>query len=226
MSDAVSALPSNTTNLFTGGEDSESLEVNENSGKLSKLALEQLSLLRYRKTLDLRFKNITSLENFPNLIDLQTLDLSSNKITSVEHLPDLINLQVLRLNLNKITSLEHFPKLTNLRTLDLSHNKITSVEHLSELTNLCELDLSHNKITSVEHLSQLTNLRRLFLDGNPITDLPDEILKRRGGHLVIYLNGCPLSEDCKKKLRKLNNKHLTLMLGVSVTPIRLTSSTT
>jgi leucine-rich repeat-containing protein 49 len=150
----------------------------------------RLRLLNYQNNL---IKQITNLENLPNLIflDLYNNQLTSlegplscvkglrvlmagkNKIDRIANLPTLRRLDVLDLHSNDIKLIEGLDGLTDLRVLNLAGNRISIVNNLQSLSSLTELNLRRNRIRSVHGLDQLPALQRIFLSHNLIQSFSD-----------------------------------------------------
>ena len=114
-------------------------------------------------TLNLIGKNITTLEGFPVLPNLQSLYLDGNQLTTLEGFPVLPNLQSLRLTFNQLTTLEGLPVLPNLQSLRLDYNQLTTLDGFPVLPNLQSLRLDYNHLTTLEGFPFFPNLKKLLL---------------------------------------------------------------
>ena len=133
--------------------------------------------------------DISGLENFTNLVDL---NLSYHAITDISPLAGLTKLTNLSLGGNPVADITPLAGLTNLGSLTLfscqaqdytplanltglgmllmEYSTISDVSMLSGLTELWWLGLANTQVSDVSALSTLTNLRKLQLAGCPISD--------------------------------------------------------
>ena len=126
--------------------------------------------------LDLSGKNIvdiTGIEQFPNLIELQLYD---NKIENINSLRNNSNIELLNLNTNNLdnTDIQVIATMTGLKAIGVGNNKqIEDITPLFVLTNLEELNAYDNSIEDVTGIEKLLNLEKLNLQGNKITEYPE-----------------------------------------------------
>lgn len=98
---------------------------------------------------------------------LRLLNYQNNRIRQISNLENLPNLIFLDLYNNQITSLDGpLQTAKGLRVLMAGKNKINEIKNLSGLKKLDVLDLHSNEIKSIEGLDGLTELRVLNLAGN------------------------------------------------------------
>ena len=94
--------------------------VGSQSRVAKKLKLDSLVNLT---TLNLRFSNISVIENLDSLVNLTALYLDNNNISVIENLDSLVNLEILGLENNNLTTTE-FNKLNTWAILAPSNGKI------------------------------------------------------------------------------------------------------
>lgn len=100
---------------------------------------------------------------------LRLLNYQNNRIRQISNLENLPNLIFLDLYNNQITSLDGpLQTAKGLRVLMAGKNKINEIKNLSGLKKLDVLDLHSNEIKSIEGLDGLTELRVLNLAGNSL----------------------------------------------------------
>jgi len=112
-------------------------------------------------------KNLSGIENFTSLNDL---NLNHNDIKDIKPLEGLTNLTELSLVGTSIDNVQPLSGLINLTSLDLGANKISNIEPLKGLVNLTSLNLATNLIADIESLKGLVNLTNLDLAANEIED--------------------------------------------------------
>ncbi|WP_332695467.1 leucine-rich repeat domain-containing protein [Halalkalibacter lacteus] len=122
-------------------------------------------------TLNLRGRQIESLDDLRHFPNLQQLNVRENAIQDLEPLQYTPNLEELDIEENFIVDLSPLASLTRLRTLDAETNQIESIEPLANLTGLVDLNLRNNRITSLEPLENLTYLEILNVRDNQIEDI-------------------------------------------------------
>ena len=118
-----------------------------------------------------KITDITEIEGFSELTDLEELDLSKNNISEIKGLETLKNLKILKLNKNSIKKIEGIENLTNLEELWLNYNKIVKIEGLDSLIKLNKLVLYVNYITEIEGFDNLSNLTSLDISLNPFHEI-------------------------------------------------------
>ena len=122
----------------------------ENANEIIKARVESLSSLNCR---DRGVSDVSSLENFTGLRDL---DISHNSISDISSLKNLDKLLSLRFYSNQIRNIAPLKNLTRLTYLDLWNNSISDIAALRNLNNLSYLDIGKNYITdfsAIDHLS-------------------------------------------------------------------------
>ena len=134
------------------------------------------------KNLNLSANPIKDLKPIENLTSLENLQLYyglliysgieyNNEIKNVDVIGNLTNLYRLDITNCKIEDISFLANLNNLVSLDLQQNQISDISPLKNLTNLAYLDLGSNKISNINDLSNLINLNTLILQNNLITDI-------------------------------------------------------
>lgn len=102
--------------------------------------------------------------------NLTFFDLSLCELSSLEPFAELTQLQHLYLRRNGITDITPLTGMTWIAYLDFGENQLTDISGLENLTELYFLGLSSNQITDISPLAGLTKLELVLLDGNPIKD--------------------------------------------------------
>ncbi|KAJ1487275.1 hypothetical protein T484DRAFT_1889437, partial [Baffinella frigidus] len=102
---------------------------------------------------------------------LRRLSLPHNDLTSLETFPPLPNLQELFLQNNRISSLGNLSAVPRVRRVWLFSNQLRSARGIAVLQDLRELWLQDNLLSDLDALQGLIHLRRLALGGNPLADL-------------------------------------------------------
>ena len=110
----------------------------------------------------------TDIETYLNSLseDILTINIEFKDITSLPDLTRFKNLKELNCSNNQLTSLPTLPQ--NLKELYCFNNQLTSLPTLPQ--NLKELYCSNNQLTSLPTLQQ--NLKKLFCSINQLTSLP------------------------------------------------------
>ncbi len=121
--------------------------------------------------LDMSYNNIKDISLLQNLTKLEYLGLASNQIEEITSLQNLTNLNRLILNSNNIKDISPLQKLIKLTDLQLNNNQIENITPVQSLINLWSLDLGVNQIEEITSLQNLTNLSRLSLSENNIKDI-------------------------------------------------------
>ncbi len=117
--------------------------------------------------LNVRQKNIASLEGINSFINLTSLNCERNNLTGL-NLSNLTNLTELNCNDNQITAL-NVSVLPNLTKLNCYRNQLSSL-NVSSLSNLIELNCGRNNLTSLI-VSGASNLEKIACDINQLTTL-------------------------------------------------------
>lgn len=146
------------------------------------------AFLRSIATLDLRNKDVQSLEPLAHLPQLQTLLLAHNRITDLRPLPKLTALGHLDLSGNGLTGIAALAPLTQLTRLDLSDNPITDIRALAALPLLTGLSLDRTGVSDPQPLRFLVALTRLTLSGNGLTGAQIEPLTALGNLTLLDLS--------------------------------------
>lgn len=135
--------------------------------------LDDLALLPYLQTLQIRNYTFTDLSCLASLVALQELDLTGCRFPAAElqvvaKLPELQKLSLSDCGLSTIADLAD---ARGLKYLDLSGNTLRNLEVLSPMTGLQEIYLQHNAVTKLDALSPISSLEKLDISYNSVTDL-------------------------------------------------------
>ena len=82
--------------------------------------------------------------NWADFLNSVQLDLKKRQITSIQGIEKLTNTKILDLSNNLITSIEGIENLTTLEKLYISNNQIVSILPIEKLAILTDLNLSKN----------------------------------------------------------------------------------
>lgn len=180
---------------------------------------------------DSKIADLTGLENFTNLTNL---NLSGNAVTNATSISELTKIQTLNIADNPINEsilgtleglttlkelnmsntqlsgdqLNYLKNLTNLKTLILAKNNISTVESISGLTGITKLDISVNKsFTDFTQLTSFVNLTELNVSGTGITTFsgPSGTTVPDGIELLVNL----------EKLYAQDNSNITTTAGIN-----------
>jgi Leucine-rich repeat (LRR) protein len=174
---------------------------------------------QFLKFLDLGenfIKNLSDLENFPNLKYLYGLRLTENQIEVLErnHLVHLKNLQIVNLSKNRIRLIDRetfinnnflqairldgnhlknidymFENLTQLVFLNMSENSLEVFDYENFPKNLQFLDISKNQINVIKNPNEISqNLKTLNLGYNHLTEISAFVLPRNLEDLYLQRN--------------------------------------
>lgn len=122
------------------------------------------------ENLELHFHAITDISPLAGLTKLTNLSLGGNPVADIKPLSGLANLGSLTLFNCQAQDYTPLANLTGLGMLLLEHSTISDVSMLSGLTELWWLSLTNTQVSDVSPLAGLTNLRQLQLSGCPISD--------------------------------------------------------
>lgn len=134
-------------------------------------SLEGLALSRKLRELYLGGTKLTSLEGVTLPQGLWKLDLRRTALTSLAGVDLPQGLQELYLGDTKLTSLKDVTLPQELRRLYLNDTKLTSLKDVALPQELQELYLTRTKLTSLEGVSLPQDLQRLDLDDTELTSL-------------------------------------------------------
>lgn len=174
---------------------------------------------QFLKFLDLGenfIKNLSDLENFPNLKYLYGLRLTENQIEGLErnHFVHLKNLQIVNLSKNRIRNIDReaftannflqairvdgnaiknidymFENLTQLVFLNISENSLEVFDYENFPKNLEFLDISKNQINVIKNPNEISqNLKTLNLNYNHLTEISAFVLPRNLEDLYLQRN--------------------------------------
>lgn len=125
--------------------------------------------------------DITGLENFDNLIDL---NISNNKdIKTIDPLKYISRMEVLNASETSIgDNITAIEKFDNIKTLLLNNIGMTKIDSINKLTNnkrekeeeltLLELDVSANSLKNIDGIENITSLKILSATSNNLTEIP------------------------------------------------------
>ncbi len=122
------------------------------------------------ENLELHFHAITDISPLAGLTKLTNLSLGGNPVADITPLAGLTSLGSLTLFNCQAQDYTPLANLTGLGMLLLEHSTISDVSMLSGLTELWWLGLANTQVSDVSPLAGLTNLRQLQLSGCPISD--------------------------------------------------------
>ncbi|GAX73782.1 hypothetical protein CEUSTIGMA_g1233.t1 [Chlamydomonas eustigma] len=125
--------------------------------------------------------------NLGCLSGLRSLFLQNNDITRVDGFTGLVNLQELVLDRNKIRYIDPdvFSHLSRLRELRMEENGLRSLANLQSLSSLQSLHVGFNRISEaidIDRLQGLVSLVEINLVNNPIT--------RKQAYRALLINRC------------------------------------
>ncbi len=190
-------------------EEPETTEIACNDVNLYDALVEELDEYVYSSDRNTKIIKVVTTD-INSIKQLKLTGKSTAKITDLTGLENFTNLENLNLSGNNITSVTPISGLTTLRTLNISGNEtaISDIEELSNLTNLINVNFASSKLTNVEFMRNYTNLQTLDVSGNGISSL--EPLKSISSLLEINIanNGSfsRLEDDifCHSALTKLD----------------------
>ena len=165
----------NDENLYNALVDQLSEKIIEKNDENKEISISNTDIETITK-LDLAGKNIediSGLENFANLVELQLYD---NKIQKITSLRNNNTIEILNLNTNQLdnTDIQDIATMSNLKAIGIGNNKeISNIIPLFVLTNLEELNAYDNSIEDVTGIENMTGLNKLNLQGNSIKEIPE-----------------------------------------------------
>ncbi len=122
------------------------------------------------ENLELHFHAITDISPLAGLTKLTNLSLGGNPVADIKPLSGLANLGSLTLFNCQAQDYTPLANLTGLGMLLLEHSTISDVSMLSGLTELWWLGLANTQVSDVSPLSTLTKLKKLQLAECPVSD--------------------------------------------------------
>jgi Leucine-rich repeat (LRR) protein len=156
--------------------------------------LENLPNLKYLYGLRLTENQIETLEknHFVHLKNLQIVNLSKNRIRHIEREAFAANefLQAIRLDGNSIKNIDYmFENLTQLVFLNISENALEVFDYENFPKNLQFLDISKNQINVIKNPNEISqNLKTLNLNYNHLTEISAFVLPRNLEDLYLQSN--------------------------------------
>ena len=150
------------------------------------------STVKYKKSINLCSKSITSISQDAKDLKAQSIILCCNQLSSLPQFG--INLKVLNLSRNQLKSLpEHLFNCLQLVELDLSFNRISRLSRsIGKMINLKKLSLSNNCLGEIpQDIGQCSRLEVLNLSNNCIYTIPAEFSYLESVKTVL-LEGNPL----------------------------------
>ncbi len=115
--------------------------------------------------IDMGIKDLSGLEYFTSLLQINCSKNSLGKLPSLNTLKGLTHLWAEECGLTELPEINH---LTNLQVFDVKSNSISVLPNLSGLTSLKYFDCSINKINLMPDLSTLVNLESFYCYRNKI----------------------------------------------------------
>lgn len=196
--------------------------LNKPNGDLTIVDVESIT------SLDINYKDITSLDGIQNLKNLESLNLRNNKITDIRPLSNLSKLKDLYLSENKISDLSSLKNLSNLEYLSLEGNEIKEIDSLGKLKNLQTLNLTRNNIKYIKGISSAKALKNLSLSFNEIKSL--EELSSLNNLTILNLNNNnitsvnPLSTLCNLQILNISYNQISDISSIRNLPeLKLTN---
>jgi Leucine-rich repeat (LRR) protein len=156
--------------------------------------LENLPNLKYLYGLRLTENQIETLEknHFVHLKNLQIVNLSKNRIRHIDRETFAANefLQAIRLDGNSIKNIDYmFENLTQLVFLNISENHLEIFDYENFPKNLQFLDISKNQINVIKNPNEISqNLKTLKLNYNHLTEISAFVLPRNLEDLNLQSN--------------------------------------
>lgn len=172
--------------------------------------------------LDLSQQQLTKIpEIVSKLTNLQELNLSENQISNLNGFENLNNLQILNIGMNDFKTFPiEITKYMNLKILDLWWNDIKTIpdEFFSNNTQIEELDMTSmfefDFKSNLGKIHLFKNLKRLYLGNNQIPHLTIQFAKLENLELFGYISqdSINLKELCLKltKCKKLKTLHFSV----------------
>ncbi len=116
--------------------------------------------------------NLNDLNGVQMLKNLKNATFSNNNISKIDYFDGMPNLQYLDLNFNKLRNIEksNIGLLPNLKVLFLDSNYIKNANPFKKLSSLNIITFENNKIseiTFIEKLADLDNLKEVSFVNNP-----------------------------------------------------------
>ncbi len=176
-----------------------------------------LDVFKNLTELDLSENNIQDITELKELKNLTGLGLAQNNISDITALKELKDLIELYLSENNIQDITLLKDLKNLKLLELSKNNVKDITELKELKNLMGLGLAQNNVSDITALKQLKNLMELYLPENNIQDITP--LKDLTNLEYLYLNENNITDisalDNLNKLKEVNLENQKIILNVN-----------
>ncbi|MRG46954.1 hypothetical protein GFS24_17665 [Chitinophaga sp. SYP-B3965] len=135
---------------------------------LSQPALKNLKTLCLESCTFLNHEDITILNSFIKLEELELPNCFFNDLTFLIQLPKLKKLDI---SFTSKLQLHFISALSNLEELDISYCGITNLSQMINHPKLKELNAANNKITSISPLTDLPDLEILNLSFNELLDI-------------------------------------------------------
>ena len=219
---------------FTEDEENTTIEITN----------EELEKVKSIKIINKQIKDVTGLEKFTSLEDLnlrnnllkninvlftlenlKKLDVAHNNITQITGINDLKNLKELNLYdciVYDLSDLEGMDKLEILNLGENNENKkgvMTNLESLNTLTNLKHLDFSENYTKDIlNYIYELTNLEFLNIQNNKIDNIQKINNLKNLKELILYNNSISsidaLLELDKIEILNLQKNKITTLSGL------------
>ena len=116
---------------------------------------------------DSKITNLSGLENFNQL---EELNLSNNAVAKMDSISNLTNIQKLNMSGNVVNTnmLENIKKLTSLTELDMSNTQMNGdqLDYFKTLVDLQKLTLANNNISKLDGIKNLKNITKLDISSN------------------------------------------------------------
>ncbi|MBR2140759.1 MAG: leucine-rich repeat domain-containing protein [Rickettsiales bacterium] len=113
-----------------------------------------------------RLTDIFTLASFNNLKCLLMDGKSMINISQLEVFNELLNLEYLTMSSRRLTDVSFFSKMVNMKELILKDNNITDLRPFEEMTAMKKIDLTANsKLIDLSPLHKMTSLKKLIIGG-------------------------------------------------------------
>lgn len=165
--------------------------LNKHDGSISMDDVRSISQITYSpKEESKKIRDLSGIENFENLTELQLCDnsieniepigklkwlerlnLANDKAWDIRVLHGLTQLDSLTVSGNNILNLDLLANMTNITSLGFNNINIENVDSLRTMTKLTSLGFYNTNIENLDFLRNMTNLETLFLSNNNITNV-------------------------------------------------------
>ena len=136
------------------------------------VSIKELNNIRTTK-LEMKNKNISSIEGIQYLTPIKTVYLEGNSISDISHLSEMKLISYITVANNPQLKMEQLTEIKSLKTLVIKQMKREDWSFLSRLTQLESLHVTNSELTDndLKHIVPLTNLVSLNISKNKLTDI-------------------------------------------------------